>query len=323
MNPDIGSPRNLVVGLGVLLLCTILFALSFIWEAGSASISRTYFARFQDVTGLNPGNPVRIQGVKTGFVGRLSVENGRAVVPLHFDRVVELRAGARASLRNKTMLGGKFIELFPGMPDGAPLPVGSSIPGDQSPLELDRMLHFVERTLPGLLKVLADFERSAELPDGAAPLGGRLKKVWENAKRLKLHLGRVWGNCKKALRLAGRLEAGWPQSTGRMESIVREARKLSARLDDIHAALSLLDECEHARFLQKVEALVDAAECIQYGAADQERLLDTLDRVLAALAAFDELFIRRLLQGEGCSGGLAPPAAGMERIEELEAAGGR
>jgi phospholipid/cholesterol/gamma-HCH transport system substrate-binding protein len=107
------------------LLGPLLKALVFVLVTGLAtavlavSISNTnvgdtvsYSARFTDVTSLNPGDDVRIRGVRVGQVDELSVVDGHlALVRFSVDRNKPLPADVTATVKYRNMVGQRYIAL--------------------------------------------------------------------------------------------------------------------------------------------------------------------------------------------------------------------
>jgi phospholipid/cholesterol/gamma-HCH transport system substrate-binding protein len=73
------------------------------------------------------GQTVRVAGVEVGQIGKVALEDGRAVVDLQLEPQYQglVRENATALLRTKTGLKDMFIEIDPG--DGKPVPSGGHI----------------------------------------------------------------------------------------------------------------------------------------------------------------------------------------------------
>jgi phospholipid/cholesterol/gamma-HCH transport system substrate-binding protein len=72
----------------------------------------TYSARFTDVTSLNPGDDVRIHGVRVGQVDSMSVVDGHlALVQFSVDRSKALPADVTATIKYRNMVGQRYIAL--------------------------------------------------------------------------------------------------------------------------------------------------------------------------------------------------------------------
>lgn len=107
------------------LVAPLLKALVFVLVTGLAtailavSIANTnvgdtlsYSARFTDVTSLNPGDDVRIHGVRVGQVDEMSVVDGHlALVRFSVARDKPLPADVTATIKYRNMVGQRYIAL--------------------------------------------------------------------------------------------------------------------------------------------------------------------------------------------------------------------
>jgi len=95
-----------------------------------------YAARFTDVTSLNPGDDVRVSGVRVGQVDELSIVDGHlARVTFSVDRSMRLPADVTATVKYRNMVGQRYIALERGntstadrLPAGAEIPLGRTSP---------------------------------------------------------------------------------------------------------------------------------------------------------------------------------------------------
>jgi phospholipid/cholesterol/gamma-HCH transport system substrate-binding protein len=117
-------------------LATAVLALSI----SGTGVGRTtgYHATFTDVTGLNPGDGVRIAGVRVGQVEGVHVTARRlARVTFSVESGRTLPGSVTASIKYLNLVGQRYVELDQGVgPVGGTLPPGGTIP--------------VERTTPAL-----------------------------------------------------------------------------------------------------------------------------------------------------------------------------
>lgn len=89
-----------------------------------------YEAAMPDVTGLLPNDDVKIAGVTVGKVTGISVERGRAIVAFEVDDEVELATDTRIGVRWRSVLGQKYLYLYPG--EGSrTLEPGGQLPPEQ------------------------------------------------------------------------------------------------------------------------------------------------------------------------------------------------
>jgi phospholipid/cholesterol/gamma-HCH transport system substrate-binding protein len=101
--------------------------------------SNDYSARFTDATSLNPGDDVRIAGVKVGEVASISVvDRQQAQVKFTVQSDVPLPAGVTATIKFRNLVGQRYIDLARGAGDpNKTLPPGGEIPLDRTQPALD------------------------------------------------------------------------------------------------------------------------------------------------------------------------------------------
>jgi phospholipid/cholesterol/gamma-HCH transport system substrate-binding protein len=89
-------------------------------------------AEFSTAQAVIPGQgqTVRVAGVRIGDIGKVHLEQGRAVVDMEIDQKYKklIHTDASALLRPKTGLKDMFIELDPGTKKAAVMPKGGTIP---------------------------------------------------------------------------------------------------------------------------------------------------------------------------------------------------
>lgn len=119
------------------------FALFAIFAQLRFEPENTYKALFNNVTGLDDGNFVRIAGVEVGKVKRITVRPD-ALVEVEFstDRSVGLTEGSRAVIRYSDLVGGRYLALEEGpggtkvIRPGETLPLANTAPA----LDLDSLI---------------------------------------------------------------------------------------------------------------------------------------------------------------------------------------
>jgi phospholipid/cholesterol/gamma-HCH transport system substrate-binding protein len=118
-------------------LATAILALS-IDNTGLGDMA-TYYARFTDVTSLNPGDDVRIHGVRVGQVDELAiVDQSLARVRFSVNRDRRLPADVTAIVKYRNMVGQRYIALERGPTSSAtPLAEGAEIPLERTTPALD------------------------------------------------------------------------------------------------------------------------------------------------------------------------------------------
>lgn len=102
-----------------------------------------YSAVFGDVTGLLPGNEVRIAGVRVGQVESLELNDRQlALVTFTVDDDRKIAESTIARLRYRNIVGERYIALTEGAGSSEPLDEGDTIPLDQTRNALDLTVLF-------------------------------------------------------------------------------------------------------------------------------------------------------------------------------------
>ena len=96
----------------------------------------SYRACFTDVTGVLPGDDVRIAGVKVGQVKRIRLVGTVAELEFTVDEAIPLPASTRAKIRYRNLVGQRYVALLEGPASGT-LAKGGLIPLAQTTPALD------------------------------------------------------------------------------------------------------------------------------------------------------------------------------------------
>jgi phospholipid/cholesterol/gamma-HCH transport system substrate-binding protein len=109
--------RKTEIRVGLTVLVGILV---FIWILGWAknfslkSNEQLIKVRFTNVSGLEIGDQVTVNGLRKGYVKEMSVEPNNVVVALSIDNDIALKEDASFAISMLDLMGGKKIEVFPG-----------------------------------------------------------------------------------------------------------------------------------------------------------------------------------------------------------------
>ena len=99
----------------------------------------TIYADFESATGLGPGTPVEIAGVRVGRVDTVQLTDARARVRLTIDSDVEIQEDAIASVHTKGLLGGPYVLISLGGSDKI-IPPGGMLRETESPIDLPGLI---------------------------------------------------------------------------------------------------------------------------------------------------------------------------------------
>ncbi|MGI8609599.1 MAG: MlaD family protein [Candidatus Dormibacteria bacterium] len=135
---------------------------------------------FTNADGLVPNEDVVIAGVKVGSIKNLQVRDKVAVVTVEVTdkKFVPLHTGTKGLIRQLSLLGNKYVEIFPGQANGGQLADGSELGVDSttSPTDLDQINAIFDAPTREKLK--------AATLQGQIALGGRAETL--NADILQL-----------------------------------------------------------------------------------------------------------------------------------------
>jgi len=111
------NERKTEIRVGLTVLVGILV---FIWILGWAknfslqSNEQLIKVRFINVSGLEIGDQVTVNGMRKGYVKEMIVEPNNVVVELSIDNDIKLKEDASFAISMLDLMGGKKVEVFPG-----------------------------------------------------------------------------------------------------------------------------------------------------------------------------------------------------------------
>ncbi len=101
-----------------------------------------YHAQFSDVTGLLPGNEVRVAGVRVGKVNKIALKGKLADVTLKLDGDRKVTESNILQLRYRNLVGERYIAIEEGTGSADARPPGSTVPLAQTRNALDLTVLF-------------------------------------------------------------------------------------------------------------------------------------------------------------------------------------
>jgi phospholipid/cholesterol/gamma-HCH transport system substrate-binding protein len=129
-----------LIKLGIFAVVTVLATMVLAATIGNFSFTPTdtYRAVFSDVTGVVPGDDVRVAGVRVGSVTGVAVKDRtEAEVTFTVSRDRDLYTSTRAEIRYRDLVGGRYLVLLDGAGDETPLRPGGEIPLTRTAPALD------------------------------------------------------------------------------------------------------------------------------------------------------------------------------------------
>ena len=179
------------IGVGVL-AAAVIFIAGIVYLRGIDLRSKQYALTvfYRNVNGLKEGDVVTVAGLSIGRVGSMAMVGRGIGVSLSIQTKVHLPRDSKAILKSETIMGGKFIEIAPGV-DTLMLANGDSLAGmyEADLSELTATLSPITSNVLGILenvnstfdeptrkriqKIVFDLERSSTRLDEVIHAGGK------------------------------------------------------------------------------------------------------------------------------------------------------
>jgi len=300
--------------------------LTFSFGGGAPRGSQPYVLLFDSALGLSVDNTVAVAGVKVGVVEHIAVDGRKARVTVRVDPAVQLHADAKAALRQKTLLGEKYVDLDPGHGDQPLLAAGTVIEHNVPTVEIDQVIRdvsvLVERLnkiTPPLESAIARVDDALQEQDGKALVGeatGALADLRVLVRETNT-LVKSSGN-DVAVVLAMARQKG-PSLIERLDSAAGRIDALLGTIDpkDIEAAADRVAPAAENIDKMTTDMKVAMAD-VRAAAKRLDGVLARVDGTLKRLDAVNEGAIREFLQVQGVRVNLIPDASVTSRIKKLK-----
>ncbi len=205
--------------------------------------------KFENVAGLEKGDPVTINGVRKGFVDDIKVHQNSALVKLSLDKDAELKEDAQFSVIMLDLMGGKKIEIMPGKNDKkidysqiqngrflADVPTVMAMIGSVQS-DLINIIKEVQITLGSLNEVLTDENFNSELKSSVKNLNlltSKLNAVIEkNQNNLELLLKNSTELTSEATNFMKENRSGISESFTNLNKMIVKTDQLISKINSV------------------------------------------------------------------------------------------
>lgn len=241
----------LVAIVGIVIL---FFGLKFLKGLSLVSNDNTYYATFDDISGLTGSSPIYANGFKVGSVHEVQFDytnQGHIVAVLDLDKQFKLAEGTTASIESDMMGNVKLVLTMPQSPARSLAP-GDTIQGGKLLGLLDKagnMVPTVEKILPKLDSIMASL--NALLADPA--IAHSLHNVDQitsdltvTTKQLNKLMAQVNGNVPGMLNKANKVLDNTDKLTGNLASldVANTLAKVDATLANVQEMTDKLNSNE-------------------------------------------------------------------------------
>jgi phospholipid/cholesterol/gamma-HCH transport system substrate-binding protein len=286
--------RTLKVGALVLVAVVLLaLAIFLIGEQHQLFRSKNYYqVRLANAQGLQPGNPVQINGFGVGSVKGVELpvdlNDPRLVVKVSIEtrHAHHVREDSEASIRTLGLLGDKYIEITSGTPDAAEIPDGGVIPSQEG-TDLEQLISSGGDVATNLLSISASLAKILEeMERGESFIGDLLSGEKAQGRSASAALFGVLDSMQQTTEgLRQDLKTG----DGALPRLLRD-RELGDRLA---SSVQRLDS-----ILAEVESGEGALPALLHDAELKANLQGTVDNLQRASERLDHI-TARLDEGEG------------------------
>ena len=255
-----------------------------------------YYVEFRNVGGLAEGNPVQLNGVTVGKVGKIvlpeetDAEFLRVFINIERRYAQRLRGDSVARIKSLGLLGDKFVEVTSGSPAFEQIAAGDEIPADQ-PTDVDSLIASGEDVVDNIVSTATSLSNILERMDRGEGLLGELVAEREGRKITETLIGTL----ESIERVAGRIDNG-QGLVGRLLTDGHLADRVTGSVTRIEA---LLDEVESGDGL--LAALIgdsSTKEAFNQSLADLGTTLTGVRDVVTNVQEGDGL-LPRMLNDEG------------------------
>jgi len=226
----------LLIGLLSLLYLTLRVKDLQSWREGGY----TLYGYATDVTGLNPGSKVKMQGVAIGYLKGFELNGTKVLLTLAIQPGIKIPKDSNLTLGQDTMLGGRYIRIIPSQnPDF--YPPGATIPNFTPSASIETVLNNVNGAVSQIRTLLTKIDKTldkttlnnlkttiANIKDGSenlkellATLNQKVPNVVDNLNRVLNHADYLVGTYTKTGQILNQ----------KLPSILENANRLIGTLD--------------------------------------------------------------------------------------------
>ena len=155
------NKRGVIVGAFVF-LALVIFVLGVMTLGGQKSLfnkGATIHAKFDEVSGLQPGNNVQYAGVKVGTVEDITFDkNGLVDVAMNIKKDVLslIKKNARAKVGSEGFIGNKMVVIYGGTPNAPVVENGSTLTVDRT-ISTEEMMDTLQKNNRNLMVITNNF----------------------------------------------------------------------------------------------------------------------------------------------------------------------
>lgn len=221
---------GLVIAVSLVVLVSLILGVSgvSVWERYDR-----YSVRLRSATGLEPGTPVRLGGLKVGKVLALRIppeDTARVEITLGVQQGTAIPQGTWATIATMGLLGDPFLQLSTETHSAQRIPPGSQIPGRDAAQIADLLQHL--QTIAGKTDTLLA-DAAAVLKQDVADLTRRLNEVAKASQVTVAHIDAFVApaNRERVEKILADLEQVVQESSGSVRTVLENLTETSRRMN--------------------------------------------------------------------------------------------
>lgn len=232
--------NNIVVGLFVMLsVFILLFGVYFLKEATPGQKTDTYHVLFTQVSTLQNGDPVKVNGVKAGKVDDIALDGSRVRVTVKLNRGIRIPKDSDIRIQNIGLMGERQIGILLGQGQEA-YAVGSNLTGtiDAGIAEAMGIAGEVFVEAETLVKSLrAVMDSTVGKPEFVTTFNGLVRQTEDVSRRLGVFLDDIDPKVKRSLTnledASSQVRIILKEQEAPVRNIIQNGQEVSTKLKDV------------------------------------------------------------------------------------------
>jgi phospholipid/cholesterol/gamma-HCH transport system substrate-binding protein len=270
------------IRIGVLVITGLvmtIFSFNYLKGINLFEKSRTFTVLYENVEGLEPSNPVTINGYKIGKVQKINIINdgtNKLEIKLLIDKEVEFSKSSKAELYETGLIGGKAIAIIPNYNDSS-----VALNGD----------YLIGTIKPGLTELVNQ---------RLSPLQEKLESAIKNADEVMLTINRVFDN----------------ETKNSIQESIRNFKNLSESLNETNKNINslIIDNSNSIdKSLKNIELTTEKISVITENISEAN-LKDLINNISSSVADFNSI-IAKANNGAGSVSKFLENAAVFDNLE--------
>ncbi len=316
--------NEIVVGGFVLIAVAVMFAMTFIIRGSTGMSPYIIRTEFKNVSGLELGSPVLVQGFRTGRVTDMEAGVGEDGVPTviveaKVSRSIPIYKNGKVQLVQQGFIGDKRLEIIPGTPDAGEIErsdmLASVPPTDFLAVfaEAGQIIEDLQVTVANLREFTSNRERLDRIDQTIANLESSSQRVnamlEENRTAVSDTVDNVRSASEQTLEVAEKMDLLLEKVDGRVDTVGGSVEQAIAQLRDDTRQLS-----------QKLDRVLSRAEEVGTNANDllvsARSEVESVSQNLQSVSDNLNEVLDRINSGEGTVGRLITDPSAYESLQE-------